>query len=153
PEFTRQMAEQSAKMPGVIPIDTGEFNPILGYSYGEIAGLSRSNHATQAFGSAERRGSLGSYLLPLVGGKTIQAPGPGPMDAALKAFRPDHPEAILPVLVAARAKLPADRIAQLDETIAMCAGLWTDATTDRWFGSPVRITLASVARLQVPVRL
>lgn len=37
-------------------IDTGIFNPLLGRSYTEIAGLSRSLHKTQAMGSLQRRG-------------------------------------------------------------------------------------------------
>jgi len=35
--FTRQMEDEALKTPNRIEIDTGEFNPILGYSYTEIA--------------------------------------------------------------------------------------------------------------------
>ena len=44
---------------GGIQIDTGEFNPLLGVSYSEIAGMSRSMHRTQSMGAPERRGPSG----------------------------------------------------------------------------------------------
>jgi LmbE family N-acetylglucosaminyl deacetylase len=42
---------------GASVVDLGAYNPLLGRSYTEIAGESRSMHKTQGFGSAERRGS------------------------------------------------------------------------------------------------
>jgi LmbE family N-acetylglucosaminyl deacetylase len=38
-------------------INTGEYNPLLGKSYSEIAGESRSQHKSQGFGSGGRRGT------------------------------------------------------------------------------------------------
>ena len=35
----------------------GEYNPVLGLSYGEIAGMSRSQHRSQGMGAPERKGS------------------------------------------------------------------------------------------------
>ncbi len=43
--------------PGQIAIDLGAYNPLLGRSYTEIAGQSRSMHKSQGFGAAERRGT------------------------------------------------------------------------------------------------
>ncbi len=43
-------------------IDLGTFNPVLGRSYGEMAGESRSMHKSQGFGAAERRGSVLNYF-------------------------------------------------------------------------------------------
>ena len=42
--------------PRDIIFDTGIYNPFLGLSYTEIAGISRSLHKTQAMGSEQRRG-------------------------------------------------------------------------------------------------
>lgn len=39
-----------------LKIDIGQFNPLLGKSYGEIAALSRSQHKSQGFGSASSNG-------------------------------------------------------------------------------------------------
>jgi LmbE family N-acetylglucosaminyl deacetylase len=48
--------------PRDIIIDTGIFNPFLGLSYTEIAGISRSLHKTQAMGSEQRRGANLEYF-------------------------------------------------------------------------------------------
>ena len=48
-------------------VDVGGYNPLLGRSYTEIAGESRSQHKSQGFGAAERRGSNVNYL-KLTGG-------------------------------------------------------------------------------------
>ncbi|HYC63071.1 MAG TPA: PIG-L family deacetylase [Thermoanaerobaculia bacterium] len=43
-------------------VDLGTFNPLLGRAYTEIAAESRSEHKSQGFGSAERRGSILNYF-------------------------------------------------------------------------------------------
>ncbi|HVE71681.1 MAG TPA: PIG-L family deacetylase [Thermoanaerobaculia bacterium] len=43
-------------------VDLGTYNTLLGRAYTEIAAESRSQHKSQGFGSAERRGSLLNYL-------------------------------------------------------------------------------------------
>lgn len=39
-------------------LDIGDYNPLLGESYGEIAATSRSNHKSQGFGAARQRGGI-----------------------------------------------------------------------------------------------
>jgi len=51
----------------VIEVDTGEFNPILGKSYNEIAGISRSQHRSQGMGAPERRGPSKNFLVTVEG--------------------------------------------------------------------------------------
>ena len=53
-------------------VDLGGYNPLLGRSYTEIAGESRSQHKSQGFGAAERRGSQINYL-HLTGGDPSQS--------------------------------------------------------------------------------
>ena len=48
-------------------IDLGAYNPLLGRSYTEIAAESRSEHKSQGFGSAERRGTVINYFNQLAG--------------------------------------------------------------------------------------
>jgi len=48
-------------------LDVGTFNELLGRAYTEIAAESRSQHKSQGFGSAERRGTLLSYFDLLAG--------------------------------------------------------------------------------------
>ncbi len=45
-----------------VTIDVGGFDPLLGTSYTEIAGRSRSMHKSQGFGAAETRGEQLEYL-------------------------------------------------------------------------------------------
>jgi len=45
-----------------VKLDVGGFDPLLGASYTEIAGRSRSQHKSQGFGAAETRGEQVEYL-------------------------------------------------------------------------------------------
>jgi LmbE family N-acetylglucosaminyl deacetylase len=67
--FNRQMEQEANKMPERIELDAGEYDPELGMSYGELAGISRSQHRSQGMGAAERRGSLPQYLTWVGGDK------------------------------------------------------------------------------------
>lgn len=51
-------------------LDCGDYNPILGKSYGEIAAASRSQHKSQGFGVPAQRGSVIEYF------KTIKGDAP-----------------------------------------------------------------------------
>ncbi|MEJ0033797.1 MAG: hypothetical protein WDO15_27205 [Bacteroidota bacterium] len=46
----------SEKSPGVVALNVGAFNSLLGKSYSEIAADSRTQHKSQGFGSQGRRG-------------------------------------------------------------------------------------------------
>jgi len=48
-------------------VDLGTYNTLLGRAYTEIAAESRSEHKSQGFGSAERRGSILNYFDQLAG--------------------------------------------------------------------------------------
>lgn len=50
--FMRMQGESKDQL----KIDIGDFNPLLGQSYGEISALSRSQHKSQGFGSASSNG-------------------------------------------------------------------------------------------------
>ncbi len=57
----------SADDPGVVSIDIGKYNPVLGTSYNELAARSRSQHKSQGFGSTGTRGEQIEYFEHLVG--------------------------------------------------------------------------------------
>ncbi len=50
-------------------VDVGGYDPLLGLSYTEIAGRSRSMHKSQGFGAAETRGEMLEYLHLVKGDK------------------------------------------------------------------------------------
>jgi LmbE family N-acetylglucosaminyl deacetylase len=59
--------ERPAGADKMLAVDLGEYNPLLGRSYTEIAATSRSQHRSQGMGSAERRGPALNYLAHLAG--------------------------------------------------------------------------------------
>lgn len=104
-----------------IRVDLGTFNPILGRAYTEIAAQSRSQHKSQGFGAAERRGSLINYydlrngepattdLFEGVDPRWSRYPGGEKVGSLLEraadAFDPKNPAASLPLLLQAHAAL------------------------------------------------
>lgn len=45
-----------------LALDAGEYSPVIGLSLGEVAGASRSQHKSQAFGAIEQKGPIPNYL-------------------------------------------------------------------------------------------
>jgi LmbE family N-acetylglucosaminyl deacetylase len=174
-----QMEGENDKVPGTIVMDYGEYDPVLGASYTEIAGVSRSQHRSQGMGSPERKGSSKNHLLLLAGDQAHKDPfdgidttwtrleGGAPIAAALdrarREFRDTDPAASVPTLLEAR-KLIAPRtdvwskrkVNELDETIALCLGLWVDASAERpeiVAGSEVKVSLNAINRSKIPVEI
>jgi LmbE family N-acetylglucosaminyl deacetylase len=98
-------------------IDLGAYNPLLGRAYTEIAGESRSQHKSQGFGAAERRGSNINYFEPTTGQPaqndlfdgidTSWSRYPGGetvgkvLEEAAATFDPAHPSKTIPLLLQA----------------------------------------------------
>ncbi len=174
-----EVAKDTTPPEKTLNIDTGEFDPMLGHSYNEIAGMSRSMHKSQGMGSAEQRGSSVVWLLPIGGDAGLrdaldgiengwkgQAQGAAIdelLSRAIRTFDAEHPEKTIPLLTQARppmAKVKAGwaarKLQDLDEAIALCAGLWLDAATDRTTAVPggaVRITATALNRSPATVVL
>ena len=169
--------EDLAKEPRKIAVDPGEYDPVLGHSYAEIAGMSRSLHRSQGMGTAERRGAAPSYLLPVAGdapdkdlfdgidiswNRILGGSAVGKaLSEAAQSFDPEHPERTLPLLTSARNAMSqmhsplVDRKRQeLDETIALCSGLWLDATADKYAAVPggaFKVNATALARRKMNV--
>lgn len=176
--FTAEQEKEAERLGGRVKVDAGAFNPVLGYSYGEIAGMSRSMHRSQAMGSPERRGVMDQYFVT-IGGDTARGdvfdgidttwkrvPGGAEvaelLAEAYRDFVPEHPEKALPALVKARHIVAgmnnpwaARKLPEFDETIAWCAGIWVDASAERpeaTPGSRLKINLAALNRGSAEVR-
>jgi len=52
---------------GQFSVDIGQYNSLLGRTYGEIAAISRTNHKSQGFGSTPQRGEMYEYFETLAG--------------------------------------------------------------------------------------
>lgn len=177
--WTREMQKMYESLPEKVTVDTGEYNPILGYSYEEIAGMSRSEHRSQAMGVPERKGPWKNYLTPVAGDKAgndvfdgidltwNRIPGgktAGDLIAqAIREFDPEHPERTVPVLLKARAAMAKlddfhakEKLAEAEEAIALCAGLWMDASAETASvtpGSTLRVELQAINRSPLPATL
>jgi len=143
-------AAATPSLPDAAEVDTGAFNPILGYSYEELAVLSRSMHHSQGTGAMRRPGPSRTRFGLLAG-----QPGSGDLfdgidsswnrlpggaavgqifAQAVRDFEPAHPEKAIPLLAKARPLVAAIsdplarlKLAELDEALARCAGLWAEA--------------------------
>jgi len=177
--LVQQLYRGAADQPGALEADTGEYNPLLGHSYAEIAGMSRSMHRSQGFGAPERRGSQRNSMLHVAGPPAAKdvfdaidtswnrVPGGAPagrfLAEAARTLDPEHPDRIIPLLVKARPlvaglKHPwaAQKLTELDEAIALCAGLWLDAAADRQTavpGSKLTVRATALNRSHAPLSL
>jgi LmbE family N-acetylglucosaminyl deacetylase len=170
--FTPEQEKESAAMQGKIDIDTGTWDPLLGKSYTEIAGISRSEHRSQGMGSPERRGPSPNQFIRVAGDRATKdlfdgiditwtrVPGGDRIGAILAraaaTFVPEHPERTVPALLEARPLIAAQKnawaarkLVELDETIALCSGLWLDAEADRFTavqGGKLKVTFTAIDR-------
>ncbi|MBI1795524.1 MAG: PIG-L family deacetylase [Candidatus Eisenbacteria bacterium] len=163
---------------GRLNVDLGAYDPLLGRSYTEIGGESRSMHKTQGFGAAERRGSYTNTFEHRAGVRATndlfdgvdltwgRFAGGAKMTPLLRQageqFRADKPGAIVPLLLEAdslMARLPADLLIDkkrldLANLIRACAGLWLEAVASAPSATPghaVRITTLALDRSDVPI--
>ena len=170
--FTPEQEKEAEAMHNKVEVDPGEYDPILGYSYGEIAGMSRTQHKSQGMGAPERKGSQKNYLVTVAGepatrdafdgiditwGRVPGAEGlKTVLDEAAQQFQPEHPEKTVPALLKARSRM-ADlkgpiverKQKELNEAIALASELWVDATADKFGTTPggsFKITRTSVNR-------
>jgi len=67
--WKKNLAEIAKPDSGWYTVDVGGYDPLLGLSYTEIAGRSRSLHKSQGFGAAETRGEMIEYLQFIAGDK------------------------------------------------------------------------------------
>ena len=172
PTFNRRMIEAEAARKDRLRVNVGQYDPVLGKSYAEIAGESRSLHRSQAMGASQRKGNATAFFAHIAGEPAQKdlfegidtswgrVPGAAAVSRLLmkarEAYRPGHPEAILPLLVDAYAELedlsgywPEVKRPRLLKAIELAAGLWIDATADRWTatpGSDVDLSLSVVNR-------
>lgn len=142
--------------PGTVQADSSLFSPLLGFSYGELAAQSRSMHKSQGFGAAPLHDGNVENFAPLDGVPAkanlfedldtswARVPGSAKLAAllsrAVTEYSLDAPSKSLPVLMQAYdelQKLPANpwkdqKLAELTQVIASCAGLFVEASSPSW---------------------
>jgi LmbE family N-acetylglucosaminyl deacetylase len=173
--FGRGEREQN----GMIQLDSGGYQPLMGESFGEIAAESRSMHKSQGMGSTASRGSAYESFRVLDGapatddilegvdttwGRIAGAANVGPMtDEIIAHFNPMKPSASVPALLSVRgllAALPSDPLIQikqhqLDNILQSCLGLYIETVVPRAEvvpGETLRLRHTVIARAGFPVR-
>ncbi len=168
-------SQEEAK--GLLRVDTGEYNPLLGKSYSEIAGESRSQHKSQGFGSAGRRGTQPDYFQLAAGDPATRdifegidvswnrvpgGEGVGRLLAkSLTGFDPRQPSNSIAGLLDVYdelAKLPDGdwvrvKKAELLQVIRSCSGIWMEAIAGDYAAAPgdaIQIKAVVINRSDTP---
>lgn len=163
---------------GLIPVEVGGYNSLLGRSYTEIAAVSRSMHSSQGFGAPQVRGSDIEYLEPIIGGsqplfegldmswsrvnggKSIQKI----IDKIIEAYDPENPENITQSLVDLYKRLQEipkgywrdKKMQEVKELIQATMGLYLEAYAEQYSsspGEPVAFTIEVTNRSGVAAKL
>ncbi|HRH68765.1 MAG TPA: PIG-L family deacetylase [Flavobacteriales bacterium] len=114
--WKKDLADIAKNDPDWFSVDVGGYDPLLGLSYTEIAGRSRSMHKSQGFGAAETRGEMLEYLKLIKGDRPKtrdifegidmtwgRVPDPAMeqrINAMISAYSTGSPESSAPALIA-----------------------------------------------------
>ncbi len=167
------LLERRAPLNTFVSVDVGDYNPLFGKSYTEIAAESRSMHKSQGFGATGQREETRHYFSHTAGdsarggvfeglnmtwsripdgeklGKMVQR--------IAETFDPRTPEKSIPALVSVYRALrsieddywiPVKK-KELEDIIRSCLGLWIEGLSPAYeisSGSPVRIRAGIVNR-------
>ena len=142
---------------GLVRVDVGSYNSLLGKSYTEIAAESRSMHKSQGFGSTGSRGTQIEYLKHLYGEKPDDTSYGSEFEGidvtwgrvknskklqqtlknAYHSFDPENPAATVDILLTALEELDnledehwkSIKRQEIKEVIQACLGLFAEART------------------------
>jgi LmbE family N-acetylglucosaminyl deacetylase len=166
--------------PGILSMDVGGYNPLLGKSYTEISALSSSQHKSQGWGRRGERGQIMEFFeymkgskaekdffegidtswKRLKGGEKIQSM----IEQAIREFNGENPAAIVSQLTRIKKEIQAldnsvwktRKLEETEQLIQDCLGLFVEATAQNFQGTPgehVRISLEVVSRSAVNLKL
>jgi len=165
---------------GMVSVDVGAYNQLLGKSYTEIAAQSRSMHKSQGFGASGSRGTELEYLENVKGEQLPQDFFQNPdykwnsieggerlfkiFTRAYQEFDPENPAGIVPVLLEGLEALDnfgdpywkQVKSAQLKQIIQASLGLYLEASTAEISATPgerISIKLEATNRSKVPVTI
>lgn len=166
--------------PGVVVVNMGTYSPLLGKSCSEIAADSRSQHKSQGFGSAGRRGDSPEYFQYLKGEKAdkdlfdgvnttwTRVPGGANVspliEQAISEYDPEKPYATIPMLLRIRKQIAGlqpsvwknRKLREVNQLIQDCLGLYVEVTTNQpWIapGEMVTNNVEVVNRSPVAIKL
>lgn len=168
------------KTPGIISINVGTYNPLLGKSYSEIAAESRTSHKSQGFGSSGSRGDSQEFFEFVKGtrvdkdffekvntswtrlkdGNKVQPL----VQKAIAEFNEDNPALSVPVLLEVRKQImllensvwKQRKLKEVEQLLYDCSGLYVAARANNYMTTstqPVSISFEAINRSDVPISL
>ena len=146
---------------GTLRIDVGEYSPLLGRSFAEIAGESRSQHKSQAFGVLQRKGPVFTHVRREA--TRVAAPADPKaersifdgIDTSWTRFSADEPQLVQRIqrdIAAARMAVRDESLAVAAHTLASLARLAPEKRILASMGGAPADLAASLARLSTTAR-
>lgn len=160
-------------------LEVGNYSPLLGMGYGELAGISRSIHRSQGAGTPSTPGVQKEYF-KLVAGAPIDSSLFSGIDITWnRVDRPEigeriteilntydfkRPEASLPALLELKKEIATvkntywreQKTKELNDIILHCAGLMAEVFTkqpEAVAGDTLAVTMNIISRADIPVRI
>lgn len=146
--------------PGIITMNVGGYNELLGKSYSEVAAESRTQHKSQGFGSAGMRGDAQEFFeyikgdraqkeifetinttwTRVKGGEKIQVL----VEKAIRDFVEENPSASVTALLEIRRQILAlensvwktRKLKEVEQLIKDCMGLYIEVKASQYMASP-----------------
>ncbi len=163
--------------PNTIKIDVGTYNATLGLSFTEMAATSRSQHRSQGFGATHFRGSQIEYLKPVLGepaednlfegidltwGRVGEQKIGQQVNAIIVNYDASNPSKSVEALLALRVQVSkvkdefwrSLKLAEVDDLIMQCAGLFMEATASNSLivpGDSLHVQLELVNRSDISI--
>ena len=166
--------------PGIVAVDLGTYNNLLGKSYSEIAADSRTQHKSQGFGSPGRRGEaleffeyakgekaqkdffegINTSWTLVKGGERVQPL----LDKAIKEFDEEKPFNSVSLLLQIRKEITSlessvwkeRKLVDVNRLIQDCLGLFVEVTSNNYWvapGQPVTCSFEIINRSSIDVKL
>lgn len=159
--------------PGILSLNVGTYNALLGTSYSEMAAASRTQHKSQGFGSPGRRGDALEFFEFVKGNRAEKdmfekintswsrvKEGDRVEPLVLKAirdFNPENPAASVPALLEIRKAIHGlgasvwkqRKLQEVEQLIKDCAGLFLEVSTHQPMatpGEPVKLAFEIINR-------
>lgn len=178
--FRFQQADRPAVPEHSVSLDLGTYSPILGESFTEMAGKSRSMNRSQGTGGGQNRGEFVNYFQHIAGDTATKdlfdgvntswtrVPGGAAvgemLEAVYRSYDQENPEKSLPALFRVYTELSklkdepwiAIKKRELNDVIKLCGGLWVDALSSEnnlTPGSDMKVTVTAISRSSYPLRL
>ena len=166
--------------PGIVTMDIGVYNTLLGKSYSEISAESRTQHKSQGFGSSGRRGESIEFFefekgyhakedfFENINTTWTRVKGEEKVGTLvtklINEYDEENPSGSVPTLLQVRKAITsledgiwrARKLEEVNNLIRDCMGLFVQATADNYYVAPgdrVTVSYEVVNRSKVPLKL